>query len=299
MPKGGREPPDLPQHLPITPEQLDLVIRRATDLQFKESADVGDSLTTADVLEIGAEVGLGEGYLRQALGEMRAASHLPAGREDHGLAYKIAGSGIISASRVVSGDVPEIEDSLGRYFREKEHLLPVRNKAGWSVWESNAGIVSQMVRALDMKGHGYKLAKARNVEVSLESLEPGWTLVSLVVDARNARTERISGWLLGAAATGVIGGGSIVLALGTGALPILGATAFLGGDLWLGRVLARKTMTSYRKQLELAVDGILDRLERGELIDPEGESWQDRLRRFGKRALPADFHGSDTHGESS
>lgn len=276
---GGR---DLPARRPpggvaITEEQLKRVIRRASDLQFRSSTSVGGTLQPHDVVQIGAEVGLDERHVRQALAEVQAASLVPSAPEDDGLARRIVGSATVSASRVVPGDRAHVERNLEEYLKEKELLRQVRSRPGRSLWEPAAGLVSQMRRAMDVGGHGYMLAKARNCQVAVEPLESGWSLVTLTADLRNVRRERAGGWFAGMGMSGVGAAVGLGVVTGGGILPVLGGIAIFSGFMGIATAAARSDMRKQKQRMELALQGLLDRLERGENLHGEEEPWHRRL----------------------
>ncbi|MGH7541599.1 MAG: hypothetical protein ACRELC_11430, partial [Gemmatimonadota bacterium] len=238
----------------VTRSQLERVIRRASDLQFRAGSEVGGALEADEVLRIGEEVGLDSRWVRQALAEVQADALMPAAPEDAGAGRKIVGSSIVRASRVVPGDASEVESRLSGHLSDRELLKPVRSRPGRSLWEPAGGVVSTMRRAMDVSGHGYQLAKARNLQVAVEGLESGWSLVTLTADLRNLRNQAAGGFFTGFL-TAATGASIALLIVMPGALPILGATALgaaaLGGATWA----ARSDLRRRRERIELALQG--------------------------------------------
>lgn len=287
--KDTREDADLPARAPPDPKlpsppygsdmsvshaQLEKIIRRASDLQFRDSSDTGSALDAAEVVRIGGEVGLDPRYVQQALAEVQAEALVPAMPADSGLAQRLFGSGLVRASRVVTGDQGEVEAKLEEHLRERELLKQVRSRAGLSLWEPAGGVVSSMRRAMDVAGHGYELAKARNIQVAIEQLEPGWSLVTLTADLRNTRNQAAGGFYT-AVMGSTIGISIAILATGgVGLLPILGAVAVgaagFGGATWATGATVRKRFA----RMELALQGLLDRLELGEPLMVTDGSWK-------------------------
>lgn len=252
--------PGFPSGGPLSSEELERVIRRAAELQTVRET-LPDRLDDAEVMRIGEEVGLQESHLRRALLEVRAESLLPEAPSDRTVPTRLWGPAVVQASRVVPGDVDTIQAGLEEYLRANEGLRPVRDRPGQSMWEPASDIVSQIRRGLNLSGHGFALAKARRIEISIQQLEPGRCLVSIVADLRKMRAEHAGGWYTGAGASTV--GGTLVLVLVAGfpvlaAAPLVAGAAFGGGTL-----LARLTLRSEVERVELAVQGLLDRLERG------------------------------------
>ena len=280
-PEQGRPPvrregrPPFPST--ISQEELERVIRRASDLQFRGSTAVGGDIGSQEVVQIGAEVGLDERHVRQALAEVQAASLLPEAPEDAGLARRLCGAAIVSASRVAPGSPADIEANLDPHLAEKELLKRVRSRPGLSLWEPATGIVPQMRRGLDFGGRGYTLAKARSLRVVTEPLENGWSLVTLTADMTNVRREHLGGWFGGMTVGGLASGLGVTLATGGGVLSILGGVALVSGFVGGATVFARSTMGKLRERMELALEGLLDRLERGEDLGGVREPWRRRL----------------------
>lgn len=273
----ARRPGAAPVGAPVSREELERVIRRASELQFRSSTSIGGELQQHEVIEIGAEVGLDERHMKQALAEVQAAALVPAQPRDRGLLRRIAGPSIVTASRVVPGDRPQVEQNLEEYLKEKELLRQVRSRPGRQLWEPAGGLVSQMKRAMDVGGHGYVLAKARNVQVAVEPLESGWSLVTLTADLTNVRNERVGAWFGGVGIASVGATMALVIPTGGAILPVLGAVALISGGVGAAAALARKDMTKQLQRTELALQGLLDRLERGEDLHAEVEPWHRKL----------------------
>ena len=182
-------------------------------------------------------------------------------------------------SRVVPGNQHDVELNLEAYLREKELLKPVRSQRGRSLWEPAGGLLSSMRRAMDVGGHGYVLAKARRLQVAVEPLESGWSLVTLTADIANLRNETAGGWMFGMGMASIGPSIGLVVATGGAALAFLGAAALIGGGAATARFAARRHVQKEREKLELAMLGLLDRLERGETLEPAGEPWHTKLLR--------------------
>lgn len=276
MTEAGREGSGLPAPTRVSSAELERVIRRAAELQFDEGTDVAD-LDTHEVLRIGEEVGLEPRHVRRALAEVQAESLLPALPADAGLPARLWGPGVVRRSRAVPGAPNEVQERVERHLRERESLRCVRHQAGRSLWEPAAGLLRQMQRALDVGGHGYELAKARNLQLSVEGLEPGWSLVTISVDLRNLRQEQATGWLVGMGLGGSASAVGLVVLAGSGA-GILAAPLVLAGFLGTAAWAAGRTIDKTRSRVELVILGLLDRLEQGEIgQEREGPGWKDWL----------------------
>ena len=263
----------------VTREQLERVILRASDLQSRRSKAVEGELRAGDVVQIGAEVGIEERYIRQALAEVEAASLIPDAPPDEGLARRIAGPAITSASRVVPGSPSEVEVNLASHLRQEELLRQVRSRSGGSLWEPGTGLVHHVRRAFDVGGRRYALAKARDLQISVEALESGWSLVTLTANIRNLRTEQLAGWFTGMGLAGAASGVGLFIATGGGPLPLLGGLAIFSGLAALATVCARAGVRKANQRIQLALESLLDRLERGENLQSREEPWHRKLLR--------------------
>lgn len=252
--------PGLPPETTLSSDELERVIRRAAELQTSREA-LPDQLDADEVMRIGAEVGLRESHLRQALLELRAESLVPEPPSTGTFATRMWGSVRVQSCRVVPGDPADVQERLEAYLESAEGLRQVRSRAGLSIWEPASDLVSQLRRGLNLSGHSFALAKARRIEVAVQSIEPGRCLVNISADLRNIRAEHLTGWYAGAGAgvTGLTLG--LVLAAGFPlalTLPIVAGVA-LGGST----PLVKLTLRSARERVELGVQGLLDRIERG------------------------------------
>ncbi len=251
--------------------ELDRIIRRAAELQFQESSgDDGGTLSEDEVVRIGKEVGLEASHVRRALGELRAEAMVPALPADGGYLRRWVGPAHVRAERVVPGDAAEVEERVVQWLSGAESLHPVRRRAGVSLWEPAEGFVAQLQRGLKWGGQRYELAQAKQVELSVQSLEDGYALVTLTVDLTNQRLEQGGGAIGGFAAGGGVLGSVLtvaVLSFPPAAAVAAGlAGAAVGGAG--GALVGRSTYQQKAERVRLASEGLLDRLERGELVKP-------------------------------
>jgi hypothetical protein len=247
--------------------ELDRIIRRAAELQFHESegGDEADELTEAEILRIGEEVGLEPGHLRRALGEVRAEQLTPALREERGLLAGAVGPARVQAARAIPGRVADLSPRLHEWLRRNESLTPLRERLGSSVWEPNQGFTAQLQRGFNLTGRNYELARGKSLEVSVVELEEGWVLVTLVADLSNVRTEHGLGWGLGIGLGSLGAGVGVALAVSFPPAAIVGTALAAGvGGGAAGTTLARQTFAPARARMAIALEGLLDRCERGD-----------------------------------
>ncbi len=262
-----QDKPTPPVHL--NRSELDRVIRRAAELQVQEGSEAEESTLSEDeVLRIGKEVGLAPSHMRRALGELRAEALVPALPPDDGPLRRLVGPARIRAERVVPGDAGEVEERVVRWLSEVESLHAVRRRAGVSIWEPAEGFLAQLQRGLKWGGQRYELAQAKQVELSVQSLEDGYALVTLTVDLTNHRLEQGAGAMGGFAAGGAVLGSVLTASLtafpplAVAAVGIAAAGVAGAGGLAVGRA----TYHQKAERVSLAAEGLLDRLERGELV---------------------------------
>src|SRR5690606_39052669 len=159
--------------------------------------------------------------------------------------------------------------------RRSERLLQYRPAVDWA---------SQIARAASSTSRRYYVSSARSVEVRLEVVDAGSTLVDIEVDA-GTRGDSVGGAATGAVLGAAAGAGvafvlipfaPIALALGGGAA--LAGLVGAGSTSWAGSVNRRKL-----REVLAEVEGILDRLESGEVLEPPPPSWRQWVKRH--------FHG--------
>jgi hypothetical protein len=238
------------------------VIRRAVELQFHagEAAE-GQSLSEEEVLRIGREVGVDERHLRRALGELRAESLVPIGVDETRFLDRSVGPGRVHASRVVPGEAREVEGKLAEHFRSGESLTRIRSRQGRSRWEPAEGFLAEIQRGVHWKGYRYDLARARAVDLAVVPLEDGYSLVAISADLTKSRSENYFGYL------GVSGGVGAASGIGFG-LIVTGGWFMAAPGLLVGAAIGafsgKRAHAREVERLQLAIEGVLDRLESGE-----------------------------------
>lgn len=249
----------LPVPTEISRAQLERVIHRAAELQFARG-ETYDGLAIEEVQRIAEEVGLEGRYVRQALAEVRADALAPSRPEDRSFATRLWGEAAVVESRVVPGTPEEVSDKLRKYLTDRESLRCVRDRPGQQVWEPASDLMSQLQRGLDFSGRGYELAKAKTLKVLMQPLEEGRTLVSVIADISNTRAGHAAGWY---GSLGLLGLGSALGAvLGEGASAVVVFPSVAAGVGVVGTLGTARTLARRRDRVTLAVQGLLDRLER-------------------------------------
>jgi hypothetical protein len=254
-------PPAVPPGAPAPLERaaLERVLARAAELQAAE-ADPGEPrLTEAQILEVGNEVGIPAKHLRQALAEERSRVEVPV---EHGSIAAVFGSATVSATRTARGTPAALFERLDSAMQNEESLRVKRRFPDRIAWEPRGGLATEFRRIMNVGGHGYRLARAQEVSATVIAIDAERSIVRLDASLANVRKQRIAGGS-GVAAAGTVSGGILV------ALGVMTAVAALpvAAGLVAGYFVAR----SHGPQVagaQLALEQMLDRLERGELQRP-------------------------------
>src|SRR6266542_3351493 len=237
----------------IRREALERIIQRAAELQAGEQ-DIGEGLTEPEVLALGQDVGIPSRYLRQALLEERTR---PAVEGRGGLLAWLVGPGRLSAQRVVAGEPAAVDRALGAWMQQEELLQVKRRYPDRTTWEPKVGAFASIQRALGAGGRRFALARAAEVAGQVRPLESGVCHVQLLADVGNLRRQRlgIAATLLGTgvAATGAFLAMAVLAPFAYGPLAILGSAA----------LLALRAQRGHYEQIQIGLEQVLDRLERG------------------------------------
>lgn len=233
---------------------LERIIRRAAELQTAER-EVGETLTSDELIAVGREVGIPARHLQQAILEERTRLGEASAP---GVLERVAGPGDVSAQRVVSLDPEEAERCLVDWMERNELLCIQRQQAGRITWEPLGGFQAAVRRSAAALGAGkrpFMLSRASTVSATILPLETGYSHVALVADVRKVRTEYL------ASGTAVAGAGAASTAMMV-ALGALLPVALLPLPIAAGigyTVLRRYRPTVSRVQLGL--ERALDSLE--------------------------------------
>ena len=265
----------------LSRQQFDSVIRRAAELATADLDAKEGRMSEVELFRIASEVGLGETDVRRALMEVRS-------RGGGGTTLdRIFGFETVTASRLVSDAKVNLKNRLDDFLVASQLLRPVRRTPDLLVYQPAVDWVSRLARAASFTSQEHYIASAKSVEVRLEKLDDERVLVELLVDQGNRSSwiaqAALGGGVVGAAAGalvtvlgGIVTGGLITLASVAGLITCLGVWVAVGN----GVVQRRRMKTA---QVIAEINGVLDRLETGEALEPPPASW----RRWVKRH----FHG--------
>ena len=235
---------------------LERIIQRAAELQTTEH-DVGDGLTSQELIALGREVGIPGRYLQQALLEERTRIGQVGAA---GMFERVTGPSSITAQRVVRGDPEIVEAALLQWIERNELLCVQRQQTGRITWEPLGGIQAAFRRSTAAIGTGkraFMLSRAATVSATILPLEPGYTHVSMSADTRKIRGE-------------YVGAGAAVAGLGiasTAAMVVLGALLPvallpLPVALGIGYGVIRRSGPAVAR-IQLGLERALDFLEQG------------------------------------
>jgi hypothetical protein len=235
---------------------LERIIRRAAELQSAER-EMGDTLSSDELISLGREVGIPIRYLQQALLEERSRIGSAASA---GLMDRIAGPGEVRAQRVVPLEPEAAERALVGWMDANELFCIQRQQPGRIIWEPISGFQAAIRRSTAALGAGkrpFMLSRAATVSAAVLALESGYSHVSLTADARKVRGEYLASGvtLAGAGAVGT----ATMVALGA-LLPV--ALLPLPVALGVGYTVMRRYGPTLAR-LQLGLERALDSLENG------------------------------------
>jgi acyl-coenzyme A thioesterase PaaI-like protein len=257
----------------ITRKEFDEVIRRAAEIAASEPEGGDAALTEEDLFRIAREVGLEERHVRKALVQVK--SSVPQVR---GPISSLYGPRFVMASRVVPGTRESLGARMDEFMVAGNLLESVRRTTAVLQYRPPVDWVSQLARAAASTSRKYHVASAKRIEVRFEPMGDGNVHVEMEVDP-GTRGDYLAGGVAGGLAAGAVSGVGVALAL-VAALPvaagvaagagILVGSAVFGGLSWTTGHYHKRRLGEVRSEME----GILDRLESGESLEPPPASWR-------------------------
>ena len=248
----------------IDRKALERIVRRAAELQAG-SAEIGEGLTSQEVLALGKDVGIPDRYLRQAMLEEQTRTTPEVAT---GTWAWLTGPRSIIAHRVVPGDRASVERALSRWMTDEALLQPKRHYPDRTSWEPKAGAFASIQRALAGKRR-YSLAQAEEITAQVVQLEPGFCLVRLEADIKRQRANRISGATVLAVVGWAMTGATALIAPPLALAQALMLVPAVG--LTVGGAMVARTYRSANERVQVALEQVLDRLERGDMRSPSSQ----------------------------
>ncbi|MBD0321089.1 MAG: hypothetical protein ICV87_12190 [Gemmatimonadetes bacterium] len=250
----------------VSSQELEAVIRRATELQFARG-DAEEGLPESEVMRIGKELGLEPAHVRRAISEVRGQP-----REEKGMMVSVMGPETVRAVRTIRRPAAQLGMELEEYLLKCEYMTVQRRFPDRTRYVRDDGVGAQLARVGVKMSLRLTPLNLRKVDVHVSPLDEDSALLELSAPLGAMRT--------GLAVGGVVGGGGGGAALGT-ALAIMGPDPALlvgfpvfGAAMLLMRGIYRGVSGSVHDKLE----GFLDRIEHGGLPrPPKKPDWRKSL----------------------
>lgn len=249
---------------PLDRASFERVLARAAELQAGQ-AEPAEAMSEAQLIEVGREVGISPEHVRLALAEERTRVRVP---EEQGMVGGLFGGEQVTASRLVRGTPADLLARLDEWMQREEALRPKRRFTDRLTWEARRDLMGSLQQGFNLGGRAYGLTGSDEVGASVVAVDAARCMVRLDASFAESRRRHVTGSSL-IAGSGVLGfGGVMALAslIPEGSLffgALVGLVPAAGGS-GIGYLVAR----SHRKRVEraqLALEQVLDRLERGEL----------------------------------
>lgn len=276
---------EVPAARSIVRRDFEQVIRRAAELSLSDT-DPDDNLSEDEVLRIATELGLPAHHVRQALFELPDLKVRPQWYD------RYFGPAVFSVNRVVPTRKEQALRRVEDYLVTREYLQIVRRKGDTIAFVPADDTISSLARALARPNSRHTISRASRVMVGVHTLPDDDAHVRFDIDLSDARKESVRG--------GVVMGGLVGLGVGTIAAVITSGVAGGLGDItqvvaFGGSMAASITATvslaasRFRNRVfgaKMELTGLLDRLERGDRLDPPPAPWRRKLqlRLFGDRS---------------
>lgn len=249
-------------------------------------ADADEQLSEEEVLRIATELGLPAHHVQRAMYE------LPELQTQARWYDRYFGSPVISVSRAVPSQTTVVLRRLEDYLVTREFLQIVRKRSDSLTLMPADDTLSSLARALTRPARRHLVSRASRVMVCVHAMPNDTAHVRCDVDLTAARSEAVqAGATLGSIAgivTGAFATGITVAALpeAVGLVPhVVAFTGTLLATAAAGIAISANHFKTQVAAATLEMNGLLDRLEAGERLEPPPAPWRRRLqlRLFGDR----------------
>lgn len=274
-----------PSERAIARRDFEQVIRRAAELSLSET-DPEDNLSEEEVLRIATELGLPAHHVKQALFE------LPDLRVPSRWYDRWFDPAIFSVNRVIPTRKDPALRRVEDYLVTREYLQIVRRRGDTIAFVPADDTISSLARALSRPNSRHLISRASRVMVGVHDMPDDKAHVRFEVDLSDARGDAVRGGVAMGSFVGLATGGFAAM-LSAAVMPdVLGQIpqfiAFGGamaGTIAGGVALAGSRFRSRAFAAKMELTGLLDRLERGDRLDPPPAPWRRKLqlRLFGDR----------------
>ncbi|HEX6693080.1 MAG TPA: hypothetical protein VF035_00075 [Longimicrobiales bacterium] len=264
---------------------LEAVIRRAVELAHVQG-DVEEQLSEAELVRIGTELGLPAAQVRQALYEQPQLRITPRWYD------RWFEQPLVTASRVVPAKADRTLANLEEYISAREYMQLVRKRGGELSFIPAEDAISRMARSLSRSGRRYHIGNARRVIVSVDPLEAERSHVKIEADLEAQRKSIVSTGLIAGSVVGTLTGlipsglflfGDAGHAITTAIAVATSMGVSVGAGVGISMKIAANTYHEKMRALRRDIDGLLDRAEHRERLEPPPAPW--------RRSLAARFFG--------
>ena len=246
---------------------LERVLARAAELQAGGS-EPAEQMSEAQLIEVGKEVGISAEHVRLALAEERTRVAVP---ETTGVIGALFGAEVVTASRVVNGQATDLLGRIDDWMQREESLRAKRRFNDRLTWEARRDLVGQLAQGFNLGGRAYALSSSNEVGATVVQVDAQRCIVRLDASFAESRRNHLIGGsvAVGSGALGLGGVMAVASLVPEGSLlfgALLGMVPALGGG-----GIANAVAATHRKKVEraqLALEQVLDRLERGEIRRP-------------------------------
>ena len=251
--------PKSPVPAGINRAAVDRILARAVELQAGSANDPEGRLTEAQLEALAKEVGLDPVNLRQAMAEEKTRLDMP--DEERGLLAALYGGASVSAQRTVRGTPSQVLKALDDWMQRQEALVVQRYFAERITWEARRDLVGAVRRVVSGRVHA--LVRATSVGATAIAIDQSRVVVRLDAHLGGYRALMAQQNVLVTGAGAVAGGVLAVLSF-----PVLAAIAPAALLAPAGYAAARSSHARSVARAQLALEQVLDRLERGEAGRP-------------------------------
>ena len=266
----------------LTRAQFEAVMKRASELAISDSRDEHGLFEEAEVFRIANEVGLPDEHVRRALAEVRSSVHTK------GIVDGWFGAAQVRGSRVASASREDLRSTLDEFLVAGNLLEAVRQGPDSLLYRPAVDWISHFARAGASMSRRAHWAAAKEIEIHLEEVGPKSTFIEIRVDPDIRGTYTAGAGFAALFLGSATAAGVVVLAGGVLAIPALVAASLGGISAGAVALVAARIIGLYSKRARAEVqhelEGVLDRLERGEDLAPPPASWRrwvmDQARRF-------------------
>jgi hypothetical protein len=274
---GPGEPQESPKQ--ITRSDFEVVIRRAAELSAAEADRADESLTEDEAIRIATELGLPDRFVRQALFELPQIAAAGSGRTDY------FGDAVITATRIVPGASKDVLRRIEDYLSTREYLQVVRRREDRSFLMPAEDAISNLARGLLRPSRRYFLTRAKRVVLSVRDVDDAKAHVQIALDLSEQRRNALRAAWLGGGFVGVAVGATAAVAIGFADLPsamtiaaqVAALAAGCGGVLTASIAMSRAAFRRSVAGARFELDGLLDRAEHGQSLEPPPAPWRKRL----------------------